>query len=450
MTSVTSQNKPVAVIGAGLAGCEAAWLLVRNGIPVDLFEMKPDRYSEAHVMPGFAELVCSNSLKSMSPGTPSAMLKAEMAGLGSIMMAAAAGTQVPAGEALAVDRTRFSELVTAMLTKEPLLAVRHGEADALPEGYDRYVIATGPLTSETFAEEIGRLVGGGDFLYFYDAIAPIIDADSIDGSRVFFGSRYGKGGADDYLNIPLTEEQYRSFVAGLLDGQKVPFRPFEKERFYEGCLPIEVLAARGPETLAFGPMKPVGFTEAEAGFRPYAVIQLRREDADGTSYNMVGFQTRLVQKEQERLFRTLPGLEHALFLRYGSIHRNTFIDAPDLLGPALNLRSRPEVYFAGQITGVEGYVESAACGIMAGLFVLGDIKGCAVPAPPRTTAMGALLSHLATEQRPFQPSGIHMGLFEKERLRRKADRKAAVHAAEQLAFARWSDELTVAGLRSAP
>lgn len=430
----------VAVIGAGLAGCEVAWLLGKNGIPLDLFEMKPVKYSPAHKSPYFAELVCSNSLKSINIYHPSFMLKEEMKILGSIVIESAYRNRVLAGESLAVDRDKFSKYITERLRSLKTVNIIHQEVKDIPQNYDFVVIATGPLTSETFSESLGKLLDN-NFLYFYDAIAPIIDSDSIDKSKVFFGSRYDRGG-DDFLNIPLTKEQYFNFVEALKSAEKVVLRPFEREQYYEGCLPIEVLAQRGELTLAYGPMKPVGFDEKRIGFKPFAVVQLRKEDVEGTAYNIVGFQTKLTIKEQERIFRMLPGLEKAVFLRYGSIHRNTFIDSPKYLLPTLNLKDMPNIYFAGQITGVEGYVESAGCGIMAGIFLLFKIKDIPVDIPDAKTAIGALLSHLKNDTKPFQPSGIHLGLFDKKDMPKNADKKIWIRNKEEESFKNWHQQIS--------
>lgn len=432
-------QKKIAVIGAGLAGCEAVWILSKNGIYVDLFEMKPLKFSEAHKSPDFSELVCSNSLKSLNPLNPSCMLKDEMSKLGSIVMKSAIKFKVPAGESLAVNRQFFSKYITETICNSPFVHIFHGEVTSLPEGYNYYIIATGPLTSEGFTNFLQTLFVDS-FLYFYDAIAPIIDAESIDMSKAFFGSRYNKGG-DDYLNIPLTKEEYYQFINAIKEAEKVPFRPFEKELFYEGCLPIEVLVKRGDETLAYGPMKPVGFDAAKAGFKPYAVVQLRKEDKEGTAFNMVGFQTRLTISSQEKVFRLLPGFKNAIFLRYGSIHRNTFINAPKFLLPTLNSHNYKNIYFAGQITGVEGYLESAACGVMAGYFVLCEVKGVQPIIPPTTTAIGALLSHLQRDVGNFQPSGIHLGLFDKSLMPKEANKKLWVKEQELKDFEKWLREI---------
>lgn len=433
-------KRRIAIIGAGLAGCESAWLLGKNDISIDLFEMKPAKYSPAHKSPNFAELVCSNSLKSTNIFNPSFMLKEEMKMLGSIVIESAYNNRVPAGESLAVDREKFSKYITEKLISFKNINVIHEEIKNIPENYDYIIIATGPLTSEPLAESLTKLFDN-NFLYFYDAIAPVIDGESIDRSKVFFGSRYDRGG-DDFLNIPLTKEQYSNFVEALKYAQKVVLRTFEKEKYYEGCLPIEVLAQRGEQTLAFGPMKPVGFDEKKIGFKPYAVVQLRREDKEGTAYNMVGFQTKLTIKEQERVFRMLPGLEKAVFLRHGSIHRNTFIDSPKYLLPTLNLKNKPNIYFAGQITGVEGYIESAGSGIMAGYFLLCQLKNIEPIIPSTKTAIGALLSHLRTEIKPFQPSGIHLGLFDKSEMPKKIDKKQWIKENQEKSFKAWIAQIS--------
>jgi len=432
-------NFKIAIIGGGLAGCESAWFISKNAIHVDLYEMKPKKYTDAHRSPYLAELVCSNSLKSINPLSPSFLLKKEMEELGSIVMESAWKHRVPAGESLAVERDVFSKYITQKLKESPYIKIINEEVEHLPEHYDYYIIATGPLTSPSFSKTLSSLFGS-EPLYFYDAIAPIIDGDSIDKSKVFFSSRYDKGG-DDYLNIPLTKEQYYKFIEEIKKAEKVKLRPFEKEKFYEGCLPIEVLVERGDKTLAYGPMKPVGFDSNKIGFKPYAVLQLRKEDPQGTAYNMVGFQTKLTIKEQERVFRMLPGLEKAIFLRYGSIHRNTFIDSPRILNKTLNSKKYENIYFAGQITGVEGYIESSACGILAGYFLTAKIKGFEPIIPPKTIALGALLGHLQTEVKPFQPSGIHLGLFDKTGMPKKYDKKLWVKEQETKDFKSWKEAI---------
>lgn len=438
------KNLKIAVIGAGLAGCEATYFLLKNGFIVYLFEMKPYNFTEAHKLPSFAELVCSNSLKSLVEGTPSYMLKKELEELNSIIISSAYKCRVPAGLSLAVDRISLSEEITRQLHSFNNLTIQYGEVFSLPPGFDYYIVATGPLTTPLFTAHLSSLIGG-DFLYFYDAIAPIIDAESIDMSKVFRGSRYKKGG-DDFLNIPLTEDQYTTFVHDLRGAEKVLLRPFEKEIFYEGCMPIEVLADRGLNTLAYGPMKPVGFERELFGFEPFAVIQLRSENKENTAYNMVGFQTKLTYKEQERIFRKLPGLENAEFLRYGSIHRNTYVNAPKILSPDLHLNGNDKIYLAGQLTGVEGYVESAAIGLLAGLFLTARIKGVKLPELSSKCALGALLSHLKDSKEPFQPSGIHYGLFDKVSCKKKSEKKEFIYRQERSFFAEFISEIKLSSL----
>ncbi|MFN0061202.1 MAG: methylenetetrahydrofolate--tRNA-(uracil(54)-C(5))-methyltransferase (FADH(2)-oxidizing) TrmFO [Myxococcaceae bacterium] len=430
---------PVTVIGAGLAGTECAYQLARRGIPVRLLEMKPLLRSPAHVSDLPAELVCSNSLRSDNPETAIGLLHQELRSVDSLILGAADATRVPAGDALAVDRLAFGNAVSAKLAAQPALERIAGEVVALPpEG--TVVVATGPLTSEALAQHLARYVG--DKLYFYDAIAPIVSADSIDFSAVFEQSRWGKGGGADYLNLPLDAEAYRAFVQGLRAGEKVVPHAFEEPRYFEGCLPIEVMAARGDEVLSHGPMKPVGLVDPKTGRRPHAVVQLRKEDRAGTAYNLVGFQTRLTWPEQRRLFRTLPGLGQAEFLRMGQIHRNTFIDSPRLLGADLSLKTERRVFFAGQVTGVEGYVESAACGFLVALSVLARQQGETFVAPPPTTAMGALyghiLGHAHPDDHPHQPSNVIYGLFPPLEGRVKKDEKRAAYARRaQLDFGPW-------------
>jgi methylenetetrahydrofolate--tRNA-(uracil-5-)-methyltransferase len=432
----------VTVIGGGLAGSEAAWQLARGGVHVDLVEMKPERRSPAHVHDGLAELVCSNSLRSDNPGNAVGLLHEELRRLGSLVLGAADATRVPAGDALAVDRDLFSARITAALRECPGVTIRCAEVTALPPPPGLAVVATGPLTADALAGEIAALAGAG--LHFYDALAPIVTADSVDMEIAYARSRWGKGNGDDYLNLPLDEAQYRAFVAALVAGEKVTPHGFEEARYFEGCLPIEVMAERGLEVLSHGPMKPVGLEDPRTGRRPHAVVQLRREDAAGTAYNLVGFQTRLTWPEQRRIFRTLvPGLANAEFVRLGQIHRNTFLDAPRVLASDLSARARPHLFFAGQITGVEGYVESAACGLLAARAVLDRLAGRPFRPPPATTAVGALHRHLTGEAHPpdypYQPSNVVFALFppldpratasrspeERRRLRGKAARKEA-------------------------
>ena len=404
----------VTIVGGGLAGCEAAWRLARAGVAVDLHEMKPGHRSPAHVLDGLCELVCSNSLRSDNPGNAVGLLHEELRRLGSLVLAAADETRVPAGDALAVDRERFSRLVGERLAAHPLVRVIHEEVTRLPTGQGLVLLATGPLTADALAAELQTLAGGR--LAFYDAIAPIVADESIDRTIAYAKSRYDKGAGADYLNLPLDRDQYRAFVAALLAGQKVEAHDFEAPRYFEGCLPIEVMAERGEEVLAHGPMKPVGLEDPRTGLRPHAVVQLRREDAAGTAWNLVGFQTRLTWPEQRRIFREfLPGLAAAEFLRLGQVHRNTFVEAPRVLSADLSLRDRPDLFLAGQLTGVEGYVESAACGHLAARAILDRLAGRPFRAPPEATAMGALHRHLTGAARPpgteYQPSNVIYALF---------------------------------------
>lgn len=402
----------VMVIGGGLAGTECAYQLGRLGVRVRLCEMKPHKRSPAHKSDRLAELVCSNSFRSDNPESAIGMLHQELRWSGSMILRAADAHRVPAGDALAVDRDGFAAAVTDALAACPELEVVPGEVERLPEGL--VVVATGPLTSEALTTDLARYVG--EKLYFYDAIAPIVSADSIDLEVAFRQSRYGKGGGDDYLNLPMTEAEYAAFVEEVRLGQQVAPHEFEEARYFEGCLPIEVMAERGRDVLAHGPMKPVGLVDPRTGKRPHAVVQLRMEDRAGTAFNMVGFQTRLSWPEQKRIFsQRIPGLRQAEFLRMGQIHRNTFIDSPRLLAPDLSLRAEPRVFFAGQISGVEGYVESAACGFLAARFVHARLAGTAAEPPPATTAMGALYRHVTGEAHPdgyvYQPSNVIFGLF---------------------------------------
>jgi len=399
----------VTVVGAGLAGCEAAWQAAQRGARVVLYEMKPGHYSPAHRIPEFAELVCSNSLRSNLIVNAVGLLKEEMRRLGSLVLAVADQTAVPAGRALAVDRVAFSQQITERIRAHPQIDVRHQLVARIPEG-DQVVVATGPLTAPELAAELQRLVGEAS-LYFYDAISPIVYADSIDHQVSFRASRYQKG-EGDYLNLPLDGSDYRRFVDALLAAKTVPLHEFESTRYFEGCLPIEEIARRGIETLAHGPMKPVGLVDPRTGRRPQAVVQLRQEDKRGILYNLVGFQTKLRIAEQRRVFRTLPGMGDAVFARYGSVHRNTYVNAPTCLSPTLELKGRSGVYLAGQMTGVEGYVESAATGFVAGVNATFAARGLVPPLPDEFTAHGALLRYLVdADPRDFQPMNLNFGLF---------------------------------------
>ena len=402
------------VIGAGLAGAEAAWQLALRGVAVRLYEMKPEKRSPAHKADGFAELVCSNSLRSDdSTYNAVGLLHQEMRLAGSLVMESADKNRVPAGGALAVDREGFSAYITARIREHPLITVVSKEITELPpESEGLSIVATGPLTSAALAESISAAVGG-EKLSFYDAIAPVIYKDSINFDIAWYQSRYDKGDKYDYINCPLSREQYYEFVNALLEGEKAGFHDFEKPNYFDGCLPVEIMAERGADTLMYGPMKPVGLTDPHRGERPYAVVQLRQDNKEDTLRNMVGFQTKLKHSEQTRIFRTIPGLENAVFARLGGIHKNTFIKSPVLLDTFLRLKSRPHLMFAGQITGCEGYIESAAVGLMAGYFAAGQQLGTNPLPPPRTTALGSMLSHLIddTNIENFQPMNINFGIF---------------------------------------
>jgi len=427
----------ITIIGAGLAGCEAAWQAAREGCRVKLYEMKPQRFSPAHQSEQLAELVCSNSLRGAGMNNAVGCLKEELRRVGSLFIAAADATAVPAGGALAVDREEFSRYITEKISAEPLIELIRGEVTRLPES-GAVILASGPLTSETLSAELAKLTGS-EQLYFYDAIAPIVEADSIDFSSAWRASRYGKGG-DDYVNCPLDKEQYEAFVEALVAADKVMGREFEKLIHFEGCMPIEEMAARGPQTLAFGPMKPVGLPDPRTGKIPHAVLQLRQDNRHASLYNLVGFQTRLTYPEQQRIFRTIPGLQNARFARLGSMHRNTFVNAPHCLTRDLRLQAAPNIRLAGQISGVEGYVESAACGLLAGIFTAYQLRGEDAPLPPAETALGALLTHLAeAEAENFQPMNVNYGLFPPldRRKMKRADRRLAMAERALTALPDW-------------
>jgi len=400
----------VSVIGAGLAGCEAAWRLAEDGIPVTLYEMKPEKYSPAHNIPGFAELVCSNSFKALRTTSASGLLKAEMRLMDSLILSCAQVSAVSAGGALAVDRQVFSDEVTRRIKAHKNITVKTGEVTGIPEG--PAVIATGPLTSEAMSDAIGELCSR-QYLSFYDASAPIVRYDSINHERTYMATRYDRGEAD-YINCSFNEEEYELFYNELISARSVELKPFEREYFkvYEGCMPIEVMAKRGKDTLRYGPLRPVGLKDPRTGKRPWANIQLRKDNSEGTLYNIVGFQTNLLFPEQKRVFSLIPGLENAEFVRYGVMHRNTFIDSPHLLDADFSLRSRGEIYFAGQITGVEGYIESAASGIVAGMSLSAKIRGKDFEVPPAETMIGALCRYISSpSQTDFQPMGSNMGIL---------------------------------------
>ncbi len=421
MTSIP----PIHIIGGGLAGSEAAWQVVRAGVPVVLHEMRPEVRTEAHHTDGLAELVCSNSFRADDwAGNAVGLLHEEMRRLGSLILSAADRHKLPAGGALAVDRDGFSQAVTAALEAHPLVTIERGEVRGLPpEDWDNVIVATGPLTSASLAEAVGRVTGETE-LAFFDAIAPIVHFESIDLEIAWKQSRYDKPGPGgtgaDYLNCPMDREQYEAFVDALLAGDKTEFKAWEGTPYFDGCLPVEVMAERGRETLRFGPMKPVGLADPRTGMRPWAVVQLRQDNALGTLWNMVGFQTKLRHGEQKRVFRMIPGLAGAEFARLGGLHRNTFLNSPKLLDPWLRLKALPRLRFAGQITGVEGYVESAAIGLLAGRFAAAERLGQGCTAPPPTTALGALIGHITGGHlaepggggvRSFQPMNINFGLF---------------------------------------
>lgn len=416
---MTHTIKPVHVVGGGLAGSEAAWQIASAGVPVIIHEMRPHRMTDAHTGQGLAELVCSNSFRSDDwENNAVGLLHEEMRRTGSLVMRAADRHKVPAGGALAVDREAFSAEVEAALAHHPRISIMREEVDGLPPpDWDNVVIATGPLTSAPLAEAVRRLTGE-DALAFFDAIAPIVHKDSIDFSRAWFQSRYDKAGPGgdgaDYINCAMDRAQYEAFIAALLAGEKADFKEWEKNTpYFEACLPIEVMAERGPETLRFGPMKPVGLTDPHTGRRPHAVVQLRQDNALGTLYNMVGFQTKLKHGEQTRIFRMIPGLEEAQFARLGGLHRNTFIQSPRVLDGQLRLKVEPRLRFAGQMTGVEGYVESAAIGLIAGRMAAAERQGGLLVPPPRTTALGALITHITegADAKTFQPMNVNYGLF---------------------------------------
>lgn len=418
--------QPVTIIGGGLAGSEAAYQLLTRGVPVVLYEMRPDVTTPAHKGGGLAELVCSNSLRASGLENAVGLLKEEMRRVGSLIMAAADATSVPAGGALAVDRHKFSAYIESRLLEFPKLKLIRQEVRELPEG--EVIMAAGPLASPAISRVIARLTGE-EQLFFHDAIAPIVDGSTIDYDKAFFASRYGKGEGRDYLNCPFDKEQYLAFYEALVGAEVHPLHDFEQEKHFSGCMPIESMARYGPETICHGPLKPVGLTLPEGG-EAYAVVQLRKENAEGSMYNLVGFQTRLTQGEQRRVFRMIPGLERAEFLRYGAMHRNTYINSPRLLDGSLRLRSLPRLSFAGQITGVEGYVESAACGLMAGLFAARRAWGKPTPLFPRESALGSLLAFTQTVKEDFQPMNVNFGLFPplEQKVRSKKEKFAALSA----------------------
>lgn len=428
-----SDIRAVTVIGAGLAGSEAAWQIASRGVPVILYEMRPVKKTPAHISDKFAELVCSNSLRANGLTNAVGVLKEEMRLLNSIILRAADKHAVPAGGALAVDRDGFSGEVTSLLRNHPLIEVRNEELERLPDGIT--VVATGPLTSPALSKHLQELTGE-DYLYFYDAAAPIVEKDSIDMSKVYLASRYDKGEAA-YLNCPMTEEEFNVFYEALITAEAAPIKEFEKEIYFEGCMPIEVMAKRGRQTALYGPMKPVGLINPHTGELPFAVVQLRQDNAAGTLYNLVGFQTHLKWGEQKRVFSLIPGLENAEFVRYGVMHRNTFINSPKMLRPTYQFRERDSLFFAGQMTGVEGYVESAASGLIAGMNAAQYALGQECFVLPPDTALGSMAQYITTADfNHFQPMNANFGLFpplgEKIRNKKLKNEKIAERAIEKI------------------
>lgn len=421
----------ITVLGAGLAGCEAAWQIAKRGVPVALYEMKPQKFSPAHKSPGFAELICSNSLKAARIDSAAGLLKEEMRRLGSLLTDCAEKARVPAGGALAVDRDEFSRLATAAIESHPLIEIHREEVTEIPEGIA--VIATGPLTSEALSEKIQAMCGregSPAALSFFDAAAPIVTRESLDMEKCFLASRYEKGDSD-YINCPMNKEEYDRFAEELVKAERAPVHSFDAgdPKVYEGCMPIEVLASRGHDAIRFGPMKPVGLIDPKTGHRPWAVLQLRTENRENTLYNLVGFQTNLKFGEQKRVFGMIPGLAQAEFVRYGVMHRNTFLNSPKLLDPDFSCRSRRELFFAGQITGVEGYMESASSGILAGINAVNRLWGKAPLILPETTMIGALSHYIASYAgKDFQPMGANFGILPplSEKIRDKRERYMAL------------------------
>ncbi len=421
-----SEQQSITVIGAGLAGCEAAWQLAERGVFVRLYEMRPHQMTPAHKTGGFAELVCSNSLRAASVENAVGLVKEEMRCLDSLIMRAADATKVPAGAALAVDRTLFSQTIEQVLSQHPKIEIMREEVTQIPEG--TVIVAAGPLVSDALSQEIVYLTGQ-THLFFHDAIAPVVSSDSIDFSKAFFASRYDKGEPSeregDYINCPMDREQYLDFYRAIVDAERYPLKNFETPKTFEGCMPIETMAERGVDTMRYGPLKPVGLTCPD-GTEPYAVVQLRQDDAAATMYNLVGFQTRLRQGEQERVFRLIPGLEHAEFLRFGQMHRNTYLDSPKLLNSNLSLKTAPRIFFAGQITGVEGYVESAACGLAAAIYAAAQLQQKSIASFPQNTALGSLIRYITTPNAKFQPMNITFGIMPplQERIKNKKEKNA--------------------------
>ena len=430
------------IIGAGLAGCEAALWLADAGVQVDLYEQKPGKFSPAHKSAGFAELICSNSLKAERPDSASGLLKLEMRTMGSHLLPAAETARVAAGGALAVDRDVFSAAVTDQVEGHPNITIHREEVTSLDESAP-VLVASGPLTEGALADAIAALTGNHR-LSFYDAVAPIVTAESLDYDKVFAASRYGRGEAD-YLNCPFNKEEYEAFHTALIGAERAPLHDFDGDlTVYEGCMPIEVMAARGADTIRFGPLRPVGLRDPRTGHRPWANVQLRAENTDRTLYNLVGFQTNLKWGEQKRVFSMIPGLEHAEFIRYGVMHRNTFLESPRVLTAQQYLKEHPNVFFAGQITGFEGYMESAASGLLAARQILARLQGRPLPPPPPETMCGALLQYITTPNKDFQPMGANMGILprtpEINAIRDKRERYAALSETAQQAMRAWVEE----------
>jgi methylenetetrahydrofolate--tRNA-(uracil-5-)-methyltransferase len=441
-----SAPKPhdLVIIGGGLAGCEAAWQAATRGLRVLLYEMRPVRQTPAHQTAWLAELVCSNSLKSAALDTAPGLLKEELRRVGSLILRVADAARIPAGSALAVDREQFARSISEAISSHAGITLMREEVCALPSDLPT-IIATGPLTSEVLAEQIRQLSDERD-LYFHDAISPIVDAQTLDYGRTFFASRHGEGDAGDYLNCPLTKEDYLRFHEALTHATVVPFHAFEEPRYFEACLPIEEIARRGLDTLAYGPMRPVGLVDGQGRRDFYAIAQLRREDHMGSAFNLVGFQTKMTYPEQKRVFRLIPGLEQAEFLRFGSLHRNTYINSPKLLRDTLQFRGREDLFFAGQITGVEGYTESIATGLLAGLNAVRLIQHTKLLVPPPNTALGALVRYIAyATAQPFQPMNINFGLLPElpQRIRGKGERRRQMVQRALIAADQWRAELSL-------
>ncbi len=440
--SLKKENSSVHIIGAGLAGSEAAWQLASRGVPVRLYEMRPDKTTPAHKTALFAELVCSNSLRAANLENAVGLLKKEMQTFDSLVVQAALSTQVPAGGALAVDRTAFSRYITDALLQHEMIEFINEEITDISSVDDTVIIATGPLTSQALSGSIRGLTGH-EYLYFFDAAAPLLSRDSLVGSEIFFASRYDKGDAD-YINCPMNKEEYLVFRDALLGAEVAAVKDFEKEIYFEGCMPIEEMARRGEDTMRFGPLKPVGLTDPRTGEEPYAVVQLRQDDAAASIYNIVGFQTHLKWAEQKRVFGMIPGLGQAEFLRYGVMHRNTFINSPKLLNSNFELKNRPGTFFAGQLTGVEGYVESAASGLVAGISAAAFFNGEDMPVFPADTAMGALALYISSPAlKKFQPMNINFGIMPKltEKIKDKKNKNAQISARALFSLAKFKESL---------